>query len=136
MDGQWRRFNKELNTKNPTIKCEYEISNEKNSTLKYTSKIINYIRKYWKRKWTANFSQHYVGRVIWRSFENIIPYRQALRDHLFSTYAKFFEKLTFLTPWYAHVCAYHLLRPLAYPLKKKSLTAITVAIFTSKIPSK
>ena len=25
-----------------------------------------------------------------------------VRDHLFSTYAKFLEKLTFLTPWYAH----------------------------------
>ena len=24
-------------------------------------------------------------------------------DHSFSTYAKFSEKLTFLTPWYAHV---------------------------------
>ena len=27
------------------------------------------------------------------------PYR---RNHQFSTYAKFFQKLTFLTPWYAH----------------------------------
>ena len=26
------------------------------------------------------------------------------RDHPLSTYAKFPEKLTFLTPWYAHVC--------------------------------
>ena len=25
------------------------------------------------------------------------------RDHLFSTFSKFSEKLTFLTPWYAHV---------------------------------
>ena len=31
-----------------------------------------------------------------------------LRDYPFSTYAKFTEKLTFLTPWCAHerVCAY------------------------------
>ena len=26
-----------------------------------------------------------------------------VRDHLFSIYAKLFEKVTFLTPWYAHV---------------------------------
>ena len=26
-----------------------------------------------------------------------------IRDHPLSTYANFFEKLTFLTPWYAHV---------------------------------
>ena len=25
------------------------------------------------------------------------------RDHSFNTYTKFSEKLTFLTPWYAHV---------------------------------
>ena len=28
------------------------------------------------------------------------------KDHWFSTYAKLPEKLTFLTPWYVHVCAY------------------------------
>ena len=30
-----------------------------------------------------------------------------LRDHPFSTYAKCLEKLTFLTPWYAHVPLCH-----------------------------
>ena len=29
----------------------------------------------------------------------------SIRDHSFSTYAKFSEKLTFLTPWYIHVPA-------------------------------
>ena len=29
--------------------------------------------------------------------------KKHLWDHSFSTYAKFSEKLTFLTPWYAHV---------------------------------
>ena len=29
-----------------------------------------------------------------------------LRGHPLSTYAKFSEKLTFLTPWYAHVCVH------------------------------
>ena len=47
-----------------------------------------------------------------------------LRDHSFSTYAKFSEKLTFLTSWYANVrfsenCAYVLTlswqRSLSYP---------------------
>ena len=36
-------------------------------------------------------------RTFWRSQKNL------RRDHSFSTYAKFSEKLTFLAPWYAHV---------------------------------
>ena len=28
----------------------------------------------------------------------------ATEDHLFSIEVKFSEKLTFLTPWYAHIC--------------------------------
>ena len=30
-------------------------------------------------------------------------YKYKIGDHSFSTYAKFSEKLIFLTPWYAHV---------------------------------
>ena len=29
---------------------------------------------------------------------------RSLKDHPYNTYAKFSEKLTFLTSWYAHVC--------------------------------
>ena len=29
--------------------------------------------------------------------------RDTFRDHSFSTYAKFFEKLKFLAPWYAYI---------------------------------
>ena len=32
-----------------------------------------------------------------------IGWRKLRRGHPLSTYAKFSEKLTFLTPWYAHV---------------------------------
>ena len=31
-----------------------------------------------------------------------LTFTKVHRVHLFSTYAKFLEKLTFLTPWYAH----------------------------------
>ena len=37
----------------------------------------------WKAEWTDGFNGHW--------------------GHPLSTYAKFSEKLTFLTPWYAHV---------------------------------
>ena len=45
------------------------------------------------------------------------------RDHPLSTYAKFFEKLTFLTPWYAHVVSFsenfaHVLNGWSQPWKR------------------
>ena len=36
------------------------------------------------------------GRNIW----NTLHFIKRIRDHSFSTYAKFSEKLTFLTPWW------------------------------------
>ena len=36
----------------------------------------------------------------------------AVRDHLFSTYTKFFEKLTFLTP--IRTCAYQAVRNVSF----------------------
>ena len=37
------------------------------------------------------------------SYSRKLIHAKCLRDHSFSTYAKFAEKLTFLTHWYAHV---------------------------------
>ena len=59
-------------------------------------------------------------------------------DHPFSTYAKFFEKLTFLTPWYTHVRArirnVSFLENFAYTLNEWSLCNVhkTVCIPTKK----
>ena len=59
-------------------------------------------------------------------------------DHPFSTYAKFFEKLTFLTPWYTHVRArirnVSFLENFAYILNEWSLCNVhkTVCISTKK----
>ena len=55
-----------------------------------------------------------VDRILdWKIIENTINHRRniwntlhfikRIRDHPFSTYAKFSEKPTFLTSWYAHV---------------------------------
>ena len=45
----------------------------------------------------------------------------AIRDHLFSTYAKFSEKLIFHTPWYAHVRNVSFSENLAYVLNRWTL---------------
>ena len=45
-----------------------------------------------------------------------------VRDHLFSTYAKFSEKLTFLIPWYAHVRTWKF----AYVLNEWSLNFLVI----------
>ena len=45
-----------------------------------------------------------------------------LRDHLFSTYAKFSEKLIFLIPWYAHVRTWKF----AYVLNEWSLNFLVI----------
>ena len=44
--------------------------------------------------------------INWTDLLRPVPRKRF--GHSFSTYAKFFKKLTFLTPWYAHVrvCAY------------------------------
>ena len=55
------------------------------------------------QKYNQNKVHKYCSHVLPVNFEQ--AFTHLVRGHLFSTYAKFSEKLTFLTPWYAHVCA-------------------------------
>ena len=41
---------------------------------------------------------------------SVPPLINLFKDHSFSTFAKRSDKLTFLTPWYAHMCAYQGIR--------------------------
>ena len=60
---------------------------------------------------------------------------QTSRDHSFSTYAKFSEKLTFLTPWYTHVREYGLTKTTFTNLfiTYLSLIRISVSVLYKKV---
>ena len=79
---------------------------------------VFFFSKYWKPKnlvfekgdlsnfFNYNDNVLSLARIIWQSrsifgFADIFV--SAIRGHPLSTYAKFSEKLTFLTPWYAQV---------------------------------
>ena len=54
----------------------------------------------WLKHFTKNVVSHTWHWLLLLSFSQTPPW---ITDHPLSTYAKFSEKLTFLTPWYAHV---------------------------------
>ena len=54
------------------------------------------------------------------------------RDHLFSTYAKCYENLTFINPWYACVCARNNVKNLNFLKHFASQPAITCSQLTTE----
>ena len=57
----------------------------------------------WKRQKTSDFSGGMEMEHSAKMIETIFRCDINKMDHLLSTYAKIFEKLTFLTPWYAYL---------------------------------
>ena len=51
---------------------------------------------------------------------HVVQMHYSARDHSFSTYAKFSEKVTFLTPWYAHQQRVRNVENFAYVLNQSS----------------
>ena len=55
------------------------------------------------KQWSTSF---YFQRIYLLFFQMSVWNLNLVRDHPFSTYAKYSEKLTFLTPLYAHIHAH------------------------------
>ena len=96
----WPLFQLTLSKCNENIHCCYFVIE-----IYRLAKISNLCVAIWLHELHEFLSFLKTSREFWKHY-NISYYEQncpIIRDHSFSTFAKFSEKLSFLAPWYAHV---------------------------------
>ena len=89
----------------------------KNNSYGCSSKLLPVNSKYYNREVNLSIftlkSSHYLHH--WKATFPLLPPWSHERAHPLSTYAKFSEKLRFLTPWYAHVRVHQGVRNVSFP---------------------